>query len=283
MSEKIDHTSKAQRRTIHIGEISLEVAMLPDGSYRLSQTEVAGVIDKGESSIRSFRSSKLFKGLRGKASQSAEQAVSGSNKPIVPVSLELAALYWQKWASVGNSKALALIVALIKRSLYDRASEAFGLKCTDEERSSQLREDLSDEGQVRIEATRLLLEREIFTQPETSTERELKLKIRLRELDLEVERLRNKTDRYCLLPDETGACTIPGITSKAVLEDVKQILKTDDKESAIRAIYQMGFGSRSGGWFKVEVKRWLFGMPNNKYQILINRLREKVVGDPFEN
>jgi len=283
MSDKIDHTSKAQRRTIHIGEISLEVAMLPDGGYRLSQTEVAGLIDKGESSIRSFRSSKLFKGLPGKASQSAEQAVSGSNKPIVPVSLELAALYWQKWASVGNSKALSLIVALIKRSLYDRASEAFGLKCTDEERSSQLREDLSDEGQVRIEAMRQRLEPQTLSVPETSTERELKLKIRLRELELEVERLRQKTERYCFLPDETGASTVPGITSKAVLDDVLQILKTNDKEEAIRAIYKMGFGSRSNVWFKVEVKRWLFGMPNHKYHTLIQRLRQEVVGDPFEN
>ncbi len=283
MSEQIENTFKAQRRTIHIGEISLEVAMLPDGSYRLSQTEVAGVIDKGESSIRSFRSSKLFKGLLGKASQSAEQAVSGSNKPIVPVSLELAALYWQKWASVGNSKALALIVALIKRSLYDLASEAFGLKCTDDERSSQLREDLSEEGQMRIEAMRQRLEPQTLSVAETSTERELKLKIRWRELDLEVERLSNKAERYCLLPDEAGACTIPGITSKAVLSDVKQILKTSDKEEAIRAIYRMGFGSRSNVWFKVEVKRWLFGMPNNKYHTLIHRLREEVVGDPFEN
>ena len=38
-------TYKAERCTIYIGDIALEVAMQPDGSYRLSQTqatEVAG-------------------------------------------------------------------------------------------------------------------------------------------------------------------------------------------------------------------------------------------------
>ncbi len=138
MPEQIQPTFKVERRSIQIGDISLEVAMLPDGSYRLSQTEVAGAIDKQESSIRSFRGSKWLKSLVGKAFQSAGLAIEGSNKPIAPVSLELAALYWQKWASVGNSKALALVVALIKRSLYDRANEVFGVKCTEAERSSQL-------------------------------------------------------------------------------------------------------------------------------------------------
>jgi len=157
------------------------------------------------------------------------------------------------------------------------------MRRSSQERSSQMMSDLSEEGQARIEAVRQTLERQANTQPETSTERELKLKIQLRELDLEVERLRQKTERYCLLPDGTGACTIPGITSKAVLEDVLQILKTNDKEEAIRAIYRMGFGSQSGVWLKIEIKRWLFGMPNNKYHTLIQRLREEVVGDPFEN
>lgn len=38
-------TYKAQRHTIHISDVPLEVAMLPDGSYVFSQTEVAAVKD----------------------------------------------------------------------------------------------------------------------------------------------------------------------------------------------------------------------------------------------
>jgi len=287
MSEQIDHTFKAQRRTISIGDISLEVAMLPDSTYRLSYTQTTEIVDKNRNSMVRFCQSKYLKTLLGEDFQcysfSPEVLIEGAPRPITPVTFDVACLYWQKCAAQGNPKARALVIGLLKRSLYELADEAFGMRRSSEESSSQLREDLSSEGQARIEAMRQSLDRLAFTQPETSTERELQLKIRLRELDLELERLRNKTDRYCLLPDEAGACTIPGITSKAVLEDVLQILKTNDKEEAIRAIYRMGFGSQSGVWLKIEIKRWLFGMPNNKYHTLIQRLREEVVGDPFEN
>ena len=287
MPEHNFQTSKAQRRTIHIGDISLEVAMLPDSTYRLSYAQTTEVVNKDRSSMLRFCQSKYLKTLLGEDFQgcsfSDEVFIEGAPRPITPVTFDLACLYWQKCAAQGNEKARALVVALLKRSLYDMADEVFGFQRSNQERNHLLREDLSKDGQARIEATRLLLEQQTFTASETSTERELKLKIRLRELDLELECLRNKNERYCLLPDETGARTVQGITSKAVLEDVKQILRTDDKEAAIRAIYQVGFSSRSGVWRKVEVKKWLFGIPNNKYRILINRLREKAASDPFEN
>jgi len=287
MSDQIENTFKAQRRTIYIGDISLEVAMLPDSTYRLSYTQATEVVDKDHNSMVRFCQSKYLKTLLGEDFQrysfSSSVFIEGAPRPITPVTFDVACLYWQKCAAQGNPKARALVVALLKRSLYELADEAFGMRRSSQERSSQMMSDLSEEGQARIEAVRQILERQANTQPETSTERELKLKIQLRELDLEVERLRQKTERYCLLPDETGACTIPGITSKAVLEDVKRILNTNDNEEAIRGIYKMGFSSRSGVWLKVEVRKWVFGMPNNKYQILINQLREKILSDPFEN
>lgn len=256
---------------------------LRDGSYVFSQSEVAGAVDKPEISIRRFSRSKWLKCIPELHSEFDALPIEGSNRPIAPISPEVAALYWQKCATQGNDKAQALVIALVKRSLYEIVDEAFGFQRSSQSRNRLLGEDLSKDGVARIEATRLLLEGQTFTEPETSTERELKLKIRLRELDLELERLRHKTERHCFLPDATGASIIPGITSKAVLEDVKRILNTSDNEEAIRAIYGTGFGSRSGVWIKVEVKKWLFGIPNNQYHILINRLREKVVADPFRN
>ncbi len=46
-----ESTYRAERRTIYLGDIPLEVAMLPNGDYCFSQTQVAGVIDKFQSSI----------------------------------------------------------------------------------------------------------------------------------------------------------------------------------------------------------------------------------------
>ena len=42
---------KAQRRTIYIGDLPLEVAMLPDGSYRLSQTQATEIVEKQRNSM----------------------------------------------------------------------------------------------------------------------------------------------------------------------------------------------------------------------------------------
>ena len=87
------HTYKAQRRTIQIGDIPLEVAMLPEGTYVFSQSQVAGAIDKPEIYIRRFLQSRQVKALADLHSKFDTLPIEGSKKPIAPVSLELAALY----------------------------------------------------------------------------------------------------------------------------------------------------------------------------------------------
>ena len=56
-------TYRAERRTIYLGDIPLEIAMLPNGDYCLSQTQVAGAIDKGRDSMSYFYRSKYFKAI----------------------------------------------------------------------------------------------------------------------------------------------------------------------------------------------------------------------------
>ncbi|MDZ4877472.1 MAG: hypothetical protein CLLPBCKN_006907 [Chroococcidiopsis cubana SAG 39.79] len=87
-------TIKAQRQTIYIGDVPLEVAMLPDGSYRLSQTQVTAVIDKYHSSFAQFLRSKSFKfwldndsGLRNSMTL---VGIDGFNLPIASISFERA-------------------------------------------------------------------------------------------------------------------------------------------------------------------------------------------------
>jgi len=106
-------TYKAERRTIYLGDIPLEVAMLPNGDYCLSQTQVAGAIDKFQSSINRFLGSKSFKGNGDKAFELTDLpktlSIKGANKPITPISIKVACLYWYKWAAVGNEKAEQLV------------------------------------------------------------------------------------------------------------------------------------------------------------------------------
>lgn len=47
-------SSKAKRKPIYLGNIELSVFQLPDGSYLLSQMEVATVVNVNESIFRSF-------------------------------------------------------------------------------------------------------------------------------------------------------------------------------------------------------------------------------------
>ncbi len=68
MSESI---YKAQRRTIHLGDIPLEIAMLPNGERCFSQTQVASAIDKPASSLVSFYTSKQFKSIFGNGFKSS--------------------------------------------------------------------------------------------------------------------------------------------------------------------------------------------------------------------
>ena len=279
MPEQIEPTFKAQRRTINLGDISLEVAMLPDSTYRLSYAQATEAVEKDRSSMLRFCQSKYLKTLLGEdfqcCSREDEVFIEGAPRAITPVTFDVACLYWQRCATQGNVKARALVVALLKRSLYELADEAFGVERSGVERSSQLKEDLSSEGQARIEAIRQTLEWQVNTQPETATERELKLLIRVRELELELERLKRKVQRTCLLPDKDGKNTIPGIIGSAVLEDVKQILNTSDDEVAIESIYRLGFNPQNDAWCRVKIEKLLMAMPESKYYQLLHLVRSK--------
>jgi len=90
-------TVKAQRQTIYIGNIPLEVAMLPDGSYHLSQTQVTEAIEKERNSMLRFYRSKYAKSFLGEDFQcyslSKEILIEGASRPISPVTFELACQY----------------------------------------------------------------------------------------------------------------------------------------------------------------------------------------------
>jgi hypothetical protein len=58
-------TELAQRATIQIGAIAIEGFMLPDSSYRMSQTQAAECVGKPQRNAGRFLESKGIKALRG--------------------------------------------------------------------------------------------------------------------------------------------------------------------------------------------------------------------------
>lgn len=257
-------TFKAQRRTIKIGDIPLEVAMLPDGSYCLSQTEVSAVVEKSESSIRSFRRSKRLKDILEDDFQSATLTIEGTSKPIAPVTLELAALYWYKCADEGNKKAQALVIALLKRSLYELADEAFGIKRHQQESDRLLADDLSDEGIERINAMyQDMVEQQSFHfQPESSTERELKLKIQLAQLELEREKLHHNQYSHAFAAKDIDKI---GIAAWKVVFQVQKMLGLSDSKVTAQLLRGLGYGFKGQHWCTVKVVGDLWIMPNSSF------------------
>ncbi len=244
-------TYKAERRTIYLGDIPLEVAMLPNGEYCLSQTQVAGAIGKVQSSIIDFIRSKYFKANWSEACELLNfpqiVALEGVNKPIKPISIKVACLYWQKWAAAGNEKAKVLTLALLDQTLTERADREFGIHRTDEARNQALRKDLNSNprdylADLAQKAGNVLQ----FPSKEAPTERELQLKIKLAELELQ----KIKSLEYAYEPSELKKL---GTFSPEVLIYLRDRLKLKTWSQAESFLEKVDFGQDSGKWVKVKI------------------------------
>ena len=256
-------TYKAQRRTIYLGDIPLEVAMLPNGEYCLSQTQVASVIDKSRDSMLYFSRSKYFKSLFDKGFEcwnlGEKLSIEGANKPINPIPIDVACLYWHKWAASGNSKAQRLVLALLKHTLYELADEAFEVYRTTKAKNQSLKEDLSSQGLKPIG----FLEQEYtdfleFPAPETETERELKLKIELARLELEKEKIKHLSLDQTYEPSEIRKL---GTFRPEVLIHIKDRLKLHSWEEAAQFMEKFNFGRESGKWVSVKISGEILVLP----------------------
>lgn len=141
----MSETVKAQRTDIAIGSLTVDGFMLPDGSYRMSQTQAAEAVDLSERNARDFLRSKAIKGLLGEGYtpaisvveiESTEQARGQSRISALP--LEAVSAYWLWQSHRGNKKALALCIALITETLESRFDAAFAVQRTEDERNQLL-------------------------------------------------------------------------------------------------------------------------------------------------
>ncbi|NEP14438.1 MAG: hypothetical protein F6J86_16885 [Symploca sp. SIO1B1] len=134
---------RATRASVQIGSQEVDGFMLPDGSYRMSQTQAAECMGKPEINARRFLASKAIKSLLGEGYtpdsieiESDEQLRGQSRFNALP--LEVVTAYWFTQASQGNKQALSLVWALLTESLERRFDSAFGITRTETERQERL-------------------------------------------------------------------------------------------------------------------------------------------------
>ncbi len=136
MSESI----KATRATVAIGALIVDGFMLPDGSYRMSQTQAAETVGKDEINARRFLTSKSINAIRGEGyTPDSIEVESPSDKRgqtrFNALPLDVVTAYWLYQSSQGNQQALALVWALLSESLERRFDDAFGVIRTEQERN----------------------------------------------------------------------------------------------------------------------------------------------------
>ena len=129
MSESI----KATSATVAVGGLTVDAFMLPDGSYRMSQTQAAEAVGKDEINARRFLTSKSINAIRGEG-YTPDSIESGQTR-FNALPLDVITAYWLYQSSQSNKQALALVWALLSESLERRFDNAFGVVRTEQERN----------------------------------------------------------------------------------------------------------------------------------------------------
>lgn len=138
--------TKATRTKIQIGDIEVDGFMLPNGNYRMSQTQAAECVQKDERNARDFLRSKAIKTLLGQGYTPAKneaievdstEQLRGQTR-INPLTLDEVSAYWLWQSYRGNKRALALCMALMTETLQRRFDNAFGVARSEGEYERQL-------------------------------------------------------------------------------------------------------------------------------------------------
>lgn len=134
---------RAQRAIVTIGSIQVDGFMLPDGSYRMSQTQAADCISDDAVYARNFLTSRALKALRGEGftPETFEVDPSGQTRGQTRIrgwTLDIVYAYWVYRCFKGNQQAYALVVALGTETLERRFDRAFGISRAETEYNDRL-------------------------------------------------------------------------------------------------------------------------------------------------
>lgn len=182
----MSEVEKARRSYAAIGNLQIEGFRMPDGSYRMSQSQAAECIGLGAQNASRFFQSKAFKALRGNEStdhafdqievESSQQTTGGTRINAVP--LDVVMLFWIYQCSRGNKQAITLLAALATETLERRFDKAFGVPRTEEEYNQVLAERMQLEQDIESLA-------EAYAEPDLLREENERLKEQLRQAGIE--------------------------------------------------------------------------------------------------
>ncbi|NEZ67823.1 hypothetical protein D0962_34570 [Leptolyngbyaceae cyanobacterium CCMR0082] len=138
-------STKATRASIQIGDLTVDGFMLPDGSYRMSQTQTAEAVGKDESNARKFLGSKGIKTLLSKGYTPGSIEVDPNDQirgqtRINALPLDVVSAFWVWELSRKNKQALALVMAMTIETLTRRFDVAFGVSRSESEYNQLLRD-----------------------------------------------------------------------------------------------------------------------------------------------
>ena len=128
---------KARRVVITLGNIEINVFEIPTGEYRLSQIQVAKIVEAGETSFRDFLASKSPEALPYKSSRFVKIKTKDNNVQPKAIPIPVAVAYWTKESIKGNIIASRLLGACAVESIERRADKAFGKNVTEDERNQR--------------------------------------------------------------------------------------------------------------------------------------------------
>ena len=180
----MSESSKATRADIQIGDLAVDGFMLPDGSYRMSQTQAADIIGKPEINARRFLDSKGSKTLLGNSytpdtiEAESTQGKRGSTR-FNALPLSVVAAYWVWECSKGNKQALPLVMAMTNETLTRRFDTAFGVERSEADYNQLLRDQ-----NAALQATLEMLG-DAYAEPDLLREENERLRQQLRDAGIE--------------------------------------------------------------------------------------------------
>ena len=169
---------KATRATVTLGDLTIDGFMLPDGSYRMSQTQAAECVGKPEINARRFLGSKAIKSLLGKGYtpdtieiESDPSQLRGQSR-FNALPLPVVTAYWFNQAIQGNQQASALVWAMLTETLERRFDQAFGVTRAEEDWDKRLNDRII--AQLETDLSFAMAETDIATYREKLLEDQLR-------------------------------------------------------------------------------------------------------------
>jgi hypothetical protein len=173
--------TKATRATVTLGSMTIDGFMLPNGEYRMSQTQAAEIIQLTERNAREFLESKAFKQASGEAYTPAIFEIEAGDQQrgqsrFRGLPLAVVVIYWTYQCYRGNKPARDLLVALATETLERRFDRAFNVTRLEDDYDQRLVDRLS---QMETDLSAA------FNEADAATSRERLLEQQLRENGIE--------------------------------------------------------------------------------------------------